>query len=71
MSINDVLLPKYVSDSCYATLTQIYIDIFQVTQSSNLSLSNKYKKRMTTEQKVILFDKPEKLNHVVDFCKSS
>ena len=69
MSINDILLPKYVSDSCYATLTQIYIDVFQVTQNS--LLSNKYKKRMTAEQKVILFDKPEKLNHVVNFYKSS
>ena len=69
MSINDILLPKYVSDSCYATLTQIYIDVFQVTQNS--LLSNKYKKRMTAEQKVILFDKPEKLNHAVNFYKSS
>ena len=69
MSINDILLPKYVSDSCYATLTQIYIDVFQVTQNS--LLSNKYKKRMTAEQKVILFDKPEKLNHVVNFYKFS
>ena len=69
MSMNDILLPKYVSDSCYAALTQIYIDVFQVTQNS--SLSNKYKKRMTAEQKVILFDKPEKLNHVVNFYKSS
>ena len=68
MSINDILLPKYVSDSCYATLTQIYIDVFQVTQNS--SLSNKYKKRTTTAQKVILFDKP-KINHVANFYKSS
>lgn len=71
MSLNDVLLPKYVSDSCYATLTQIYIDIFQVTQSSNSSLSNRYQKRMKTEQKVVLFDRSEKLNDVADLHKSS
>ena len=71
MSLNDVLLPKHVSDSCYATLTQIYIDIFQVTQSSNSSLSNRYQKRMTTEQKAILFNRSEKLNRVVDLHKSS
>lgn len=40
MSIQDVLLPKYVSDSCYASITQIYRDMFELTPKSNLKLSS-------------------------------
>jgi hypothetical protein len=30
------MLPKYVTDSCYASLTQIYRDMFELTPKSNL-----------------------------------
>ncbi|XP_057298669.1 uncharacterized protein LOC130629472 [Hydractinia symbiolongicarpus] len=36
LAVADVLLPKQVCDSCYASLTQIYNDMFQLTPKSNL-----------------------------------
>ena len=36
----DVLLPKHVTDSCYASLTQIYRDMFELTPKSSLKPSN-------------------------------
>uniref|UniRef100_A0A7M5XDJ7 Uncharacterized protein n=1 Tax=Clytia hemisphaerica TaxID=252671 RepID=A0A7M5XDJ7_9CNID len=35
----DVLLPKHVTDSCYASLTQIYRDMFELTPKSKLKPS--------------------------------
>lgn len=52
MSCNKILLPKSVSDSCYASLTQIYIDIFEVSTSSHLSLSTRNQRRITTGRNI-------------------
>lgn len=35
----DVLLPKHITDSCYASLTQTYADLFQLIPKSNLKPS--------------------------------
>ena len=40
LTIHDVLLPKHVTDSCYASITQIYREMFELTPKSNLKLSN-------------------------------
>ena len=50
MPCNKILLPKSVSDSC--SLTQIYIDIFEVSPSSHLSLSTRNQRRTTTGHNV-------------------
>ena len=52
MPFNKTLLPKSVSDSCYASLTQIYIDIFEVSPSSHLSLSTRNQRRITNGRNV-------------------
>lgn len=70
MPLNDVLLPKHVSDACYASLMQIYIDMFQVTSSSNLFTLNRNKQRVTVEHKVLSLDRPKKLNQVVELYES-
>lgn len=36
----DVLLPKHITDSCYASITQIYRDMFELTPKSNLKASS-------------------------------
>ena len=36
----DVLLPKHITDSCYASITQIYRDMFELTPKSSLKLSS-------------------------------
>lgn len=60
MSFNKTLLPKSVSDSCYASLTQIYIDIFEVSPTSHLSLSTRNQRRITAGCKVHSPEKPNK-----------
>lgn len=36
----DVLLPKHITDSCYASITQIYRDMFELTPKSSLKASS-------------------------------
>ena len=50
------MLPKYVTDSCYASLTQIYRDMFELTPKSNLKPSSSisrlsFKSNQRTEPK--------------------
>ena len=71
MSLNDALLPKYVSDSCYASLTRIYIDIFQVPPSSDSFLCNSYEQRLTRDHIINSLDRPNKLNEAVYLHKST
>lgn len=69
MSLNDILLPKYISDSCYASLTQIYNDIFQ-SPSSKFYMPGKYKQKKPTEHAVLSLDRQMTLNQAVYLHKS-
>ena len=71
MSLNDALLPKYVSDSCYASLTRIYIDIFQVPPRSDSFLCNNYQQRLTSDHNTSSLDRPNRLNQALYSHKST
>ena len=71
MSLNDALLPKYVSDSCYASLTPIYIDIFQVPPSSDSFPCNNYEQRLTSDHNTNSLRRPNRLNQAVYSHKST
>ena len=71
MSLKDALLPKYVSNSCYASLTRIHIDIFQVPPSSDSFLCNSYEERITRGYNTNSLDRPKKLNQTVYLHKST
>ena len=71
MSLSDALLPKYISDSCYASLTRIYIDIFQVPPSSDSFLCNNYEQRLTRDHNTNSLDSHNKLNQAVYLHKST
>ena len=66
MPSTDVLLPKYVSDSCYAALTQIYIDMFKVSHTSNLWITNSMKKAIPNKKKVLSLDRPKKQQESIE-----
>lgn len=69
MSLNDILLPKYISDSFYASLTQIYYDVFQ-SPSLKFYMPSKYMQKITTEHRVLSFDRQKTLNQAVYLHKS-
>ena len=69
MSLNDILLPKYISDSCYASLTQIYNDIFP-SSSSKFYMPGKHKQKNPTEHGVFSLDRQMTLNQAVYLHKS-
>ena len=62
MPAEDVLLPRQVTGSCYAELTQIYIDIFKVPPTSNLWTSSHVKKKLHTEKDYHLLTQQKSLN---------
>ena len=61
MPATDVLLPKHVSDSCYASITQIYIDMFKVSPSSNLRTASSMKRGVTNKNKGLSLERSKKL----------
>ena len=65
MPAEDVLLPRQVTGSCYAELTQIYIDIFKVPPTSNLWTSSHVKKKITHRKRLSL-DAAKKSEHSFD-----
>ena len=71
MSLNDALLPKYVSDSCYASLTWIYIDIFQAPPSSDSFPCNNHEQRLTSDHNTNSLGRPNRLNQAVYSHKST
>lgn len=60
MTSNDVPLPKHVSDSCYASLKQIYADLFHVPQNSHLFTSSTIKRTNATIKKAFTLDRLKK-----------
>ena len=67
MTSNDVLLPKHVSDSCYASLKQIYADLFHVPQNSHLFTSSTIKRRNATIKKAFALDRLKKSHEPDEF----
>lgn len=65
MSVTDVLLPKHVSDSCYASITQIYIDMFKVSSSSNLWTASSMK-RGVANKKVFSLERSKKSKEPIE-----
>ena len=66
MPSEDVLLPRHVTGSCYAELTQIYIDMFKVPPTSNLWMSNQVKKKITYRKRLLSLDAAKKPEHLLD-----
>ena len=66
MSVTDVLLPKHVSDSCYASITQIYIDMFKVSPSSNLWTASSMKRGVSIKNKVLSLERSNKLKEPIE-----
>ena len=66
MPSEDVLLPRQVTGSCYAELTQIYIDIFKVPPTSNLWTSSHVKKKITYRKRLSSLDAAKKSEHSFD-----
>ena len=66
MSSEDVILPRHVTGSCYAKLTQIYIDIFKVPPTSNLWTSNQVKKKITYRKRLLSLGAAKKSEHSFD-----
>ena len=65
MSSTDVLLPKYVSDSFYASITQIYIDMFKVSQTSSLWTINSMRKTVKNKNKFMSLQRPKKQQKLI------
>ena len=61
-----VLLPKYVSDSFYASITQIYIDMFKVSQTSNLWTTSSMIKTVTNKNKFLSLQRPKKQQKLIE-----
>ena len=65
MSSTDVLLPKYVTDSFYASITQIYIDMFKVSQTSSLWTTNTMRKTVKNKNKFMSLQRPKKQQKLI------
>ena len=61
MPSNDVLLPKHITDTCYASLKQIYADIFKEPPDSNRRTKSSLKRAVTNKGKNFSPDKAEKI----------
>ena len=62
MPLDDVLLPKHITDTCYASLKQIYADIFKEPLDSNRRMKSSLLKRaVTNKTKSFSPDKAEKI----------
>ena len=66
MPSGDVLLPKHVSDSCYTSLKQIYMEIFKLPVSSNSRTKSSLKKAVINKTKLLSPDRPKKLKDPID-----
>ena len=66
MPSDDVLLPKHVSDSCYTSLTQIYMEIFKLPVSSNSRTKSSLKKAVINKTKLLSPDRTKKLKDPID-----
>ena len=66
MPSDDVLLPKHVSDSCYTSLKQIYMEIFKLPVSSNSRTKSSLKKAVINKTKLLSPDRPKKLKDPID-----
>lgn len=65
MPSGDVLLPKHVSDSCYTSLKQIYMEIFKLQGSSNLRTKSSLKKVVIGKTKLLSPDRSKKLTNPI------
>ena len=66
MSSTDVLLPKYVSDSFYASITQIYIDMFKISQTSILWTTSSMRKTVRNKNKFLSLQRPKKQQKLIE-----
>ena len=66
MSSTDVLLPKYVSDSFYASITQIYIDMFKISQTSILWTASSTRKTVRNKNKFLSLQRPKKQQKLIE-----
>ena len=65
MSSTNVLLPKYVSDIFYASIIQIYIDVFKVSQTSSLWKANLIIKTVKNKNKFLSLQRPKKKQKLI------
>ena len=61
----DVLLSKYVSDTIYASIIQIYIDMFKVSQTSSLWRANAIRKNVKNKNKFLPLQRPKKKQKLI------
>ena len=63
MPSTEVLLPKYITDSCYASLKQIYADMFNEPINSNRRTKSPLKRIVTNKAKHFSPDRAEKFKN--------
>ena len=63
MPSTEVLLPKYITDSCYASLKQIYADMFNEPINSNRRTKSPLKRIVTNKAKNFSPDRAEKFKN--------
>ena len=61
MPSSDVLLLKYITDSCYASLEQVYADMFKEAPDSNRRTKTPLKNTVTNKAKSFSPDRGKKL----------
>lgn len=66
MSSTDVFLPKYVSDSFYASITQIHIDMFKISQTSILWTTSSMRKTVRNKNKFLSLQRPKKQQKLIE-----
>ena len=66
MSSTDVFLPKYVSDSFYASITQIHIDMFKISQTSTLWTTSSMRKTARNKNKFLSLQRPKKQQKLIE-----
>ena len=65
MSSTDVFLPKYVSDSFYASITQIHIAMFKISQTSILWTTSSMRKTVRNKNKFLSLQRPKKKQKLI------